>query len=239
MQRLLTAALADPWGALGTVLDGPLHPGGSEATADLLDRAGVGAGTRLLDVGCGAGEAVSLARDRGAHALGLDPDLDPGDGVRGAVRGEATRLPVRTGALDVVLAECVLCLSDDLGRALREAHRSLAVDGRLALSDVVLEGDPPDLPAALAEPLCLTGDRRREHLLGSVEDAGFDVDEVRPHREDLLAMRDRVRERVDYERLLGAMGERGRRMLEGVDELERAIEDGRVGYLSLVATRTG
>jgi len=236
MQHLLSGALSNPWGTLRIVLDGPLHPGGTEATGDLLGRAEVGPGTRLLDVGCGAGEAVSLARDRGAHAVGLDPD--PGDGVPDAIRGTSTRLPVRTGALDVVLAECALCLSENLPRALEEARRSLDAGGRLALSDVVVEGDLAGLPAPLAGPLCLAGDRRREHLLGSIEHAGFDVGDVRSHREDLLAMRDRVRERVDYERLLGAMGERGREMLDGIRELEAAVEDGRVGYVSLVATRT-
>src|SRR4051812_24287985 len=33
---------------------------------------GVGPGTRLLDVGCGAGAALKLAADRGAHVTGLD-----------------------------------------------------------------------------------------------------------------------------------------------------------------------
>jgi cyclopropane fatty-acyl-phospholipid synthase-like methyltransferase len=37
-----------------------------------LDALGVGAGTRLLDVGCGAGRALRLAADRGAEVTGLD-----------------------------------------------------------------------------------------------------------------------------------------------------------------------
>jgi hypothetical protein len=41
---------------------------------------------------------------------------------------------------------------------------------------------------------------------------------------------------VDYERLLGSMGDRGQRLLDGIDELERAVEDGRIGYVSIVAT---
>lgn len=236
MLNPLEAALSDPWAALRTVLGEPLHPGGAEATAALLDRAGVGAGTRLLDLGCGAGGALALARDRGATAVGLDRDPATGEGAEPhTVRGDFTRLPVADASVDAALAECVLCLSPDLDRSLAECRRVLAPGGRLAVSDVVTEGDPPDLPAALAEPLCLTGDRERARLLARIEAAGFTVRDVRNQRADLLAMRDRAAERVDYERLLPALGERGRRLLDGIHDLEDAIEAGRVGYVSVVA----
>jgi SAM-dependent methyltransferase len=226
------SALANPWGTMRLVVGEPLHPGGDEATAALLDRADVAAGTRLLDVGCGAGNALSFARERGADAIGID--LNP-VGER-TLRGDLEHLPVRTGGVDVVLAECVLCLADDLDGALAEAHRVLPDDGRLALSDVVVEGDLPGVPARVETALCLTGQRERAHLRERVDAAGFDVGEVRDHRDDLLAMRDRARRRVDYEGLLGAMGSDGEALLDAIRELERAIESGDVGYVSLVAS---
>ncbi|RXK51682.1 class I SAM-dependent methyltransferase [Halorientalis pallida] len=232
MQNPLDAALANPWGALRRVLGDPLHPGGTDATRRLLDRADVGANTRLLDAGCGAGGALDLARDRGARAVGLDRD----PGGDGAVRGDVTTLPVREDGVDVVLSECVLCLSDDLDAALAESRRVLGPDGRLALSDVVVDGDVPDLPEPVAQALCLTGERERAALLDRIEGAGFAVGEVRDHREDLLAMRDQVADAVDYEGLLGLFGARGDRLLAGIEDLEAAVEDGRVSYVSLVAT---
>jgi SAM-dependent methyltransferase len=229
--NVLDAAMADPWGTLRTVVGDPLHPGGEDATRALLDRAGVTHGTRLLDVGCGAGGSLALARERGASAVGLDHDPR----APGTVRGDLAHLPVRDASVDVVLAECVLCLAD-LDRGLAEARRVLDAGGRLALSDVVVEGDLPDLPSGLTEALCLSGARERERLLGCVATAGFSVESVADHREDLLAMRDRARSRVDYAGLLGALGERGRRLRTGIEELEAAVEDGRVGYVSVVAT---
>ena len=134
----------------------------------------------------------------------------------------------------MVLAECVLCLTD-LSAALTETERVLADGGRLALSDVVVKGDEPALPEPVAEALCLTGARSRERVTEALDAAGFTVGMVRDHREDLLAMRDEVTGRVDYEGLLGAMGERGRAVRDGLRDLERALGDGRVGYVSVVA----
>jgi SAM-dependent methyltransferase len=232
MEGLLDAALANPWATMDRLVDGPLHPGGREATERLLDRAGVESGTRVLDVGCGAGHALALARDRGARAWGVDPD----PAADRAVRGTATALPVRTDSVDVVLAECVLCLTD-IERALGEVERVLAPGGRLALSDVVVVGEAPQIPERAAQVLCLTGARSRDRLVASVADAGFRVGSVADHHEDLLAMRDEVASKVDYERLLGLMGERGRRVQDVIDGVEAAVEEGRIGYVSVVATR--
>ena len=257
VRGLIESALADPWSALRTVLDGPLHPGGRAATAGLLDRAAVGTDTRLLDVGCGAGEAMAAARDRGTDVIGIDRDParsaggeagaegKPGsEGRPGSgrvprsetVRGDLMKLPLAAGSVDVVLGECVFCLAPDYARALGEARRVLRPGGRIALSDIVVGGEPPDLPDPIARTLCLERARSRAATVAAVSDAGFAVDEVRDHREDLLSMRDEIGAAIDYERLLPLMGERGEALLDGIEELETATETGRVSYVSLVAT---
>jgi SAM-dependent methyltransferase len=228
----IDAALADPWTTIASFVDSPLHPGGRAATEALLSRAGVGADTRLVDVGCGGGHAIELAQERGADAVGIDRNPDAGR----TVRGDMERLPLADGSADVVLSECVLCLSESLPRALAETHRVLRPGGRLALSDVVVDGELPALPDAAAEAFCLTGTRDRDALLAAVEDAGFAVEGTRDHREDLLAMRDELAEQVDYEGLLGLLGERGQRALDAIETLETAVEDGTISYLSVVAT---
>lgn len=231
MQGLIETAIANPWAALDQVIDGPLHPGGHESTEALLDRAGVDADTRLLDIGCGAGDALALAADRGAETVGLDRDPPAG-----GIRGDLSSLPVKTGSVDVVLAECVMCLAPDRSLAFEESRRVLAPDGRFALSDMVVEGPVPELPAQLAEPLCLSNTSDRETLVASVEAAGFTVGEVRDHRGDLLEMRDEVAETVDYEALLPMLGEEGQRILDRIHSLEDAVESGDIGYVSFVAS---
>ena len=235
MRNVLESAVSDPWGTMQLFVDGPMHPGGTEATARLLDRAGVGADTRLLDVGCGSGEALESTRERGGTAVGLDvePRTD------GIVRGDMSRLPFAEGGFDVVLAECVLCLSADYPTALAGARRVLDDGGRLAFSDVVVDGEVPDVPDAMAEAFCLSGHRNRTAVFGAIEDAGFAVVDSRTRREDLLEMRDELAGKVDHERLLGLLDERGERALAGIETLEAAVESGRIDYVSVVAEADG
>ena len=236
----LEAALSNPWAALRELTDDPLHPGGVAATRDLMDRADVAAGTRLLDAGCGGGESLALAAERGARPVGLDrdPGLDEELAVdTPVVRGDLGTFPVRDDSLDVVLAECTLCLSDDVAGTLAEARRVLDEGGRLALSDVVTDDEGQRLPPFVAGALCLTNekDRDRERLQARIEHAGFEIRGVRDHREDLLAMRDQVTEQVDLDGLLSLMGDRGDDLREQASELSGKVENGTIGYVSLVA----
>lgn len=227
----IAVAMSDPWGVLHRVLDGPLHPGGTEATERLLDRAGVDGETRVLDVGCGAGESLALARDRGAFTVGIDrqPVSDS------AVQGDLQWLPIGDGRVDVVLAECVLCLIPELSRCLAEIRRVLGDGGRLALSDVVVMGPIPALPDYMKEGLCLTTARGRTETLAALEEQGFEVGEIRDHRGELLALRDEVADRVDYESLLTGLGTHAEGVLEGIHALDSAVERGDLGYVSMVA----
>ncbi len=232
MTSLAAALSGDPWQALRLVLGDPLHPGGHEATANLLDRAGVGSGTAVLDIGCGAGGALELSRERGAQAVGLDSN--PAD-EEGVVRGDLSTLPFATGTVDVVLGECVLCLAPDLDAALAETRRVLGNGGRLALSDVTVDGDPPTVPQSVGQALCLHDRGSRSALVDRIEAAGYRVRDVRDQQDDLLAMRDRAKERVNVDELATLLGDTGHHLEDGIANLETALEDGTVGYVSIVA----
>ena len=233
MKGMLENALANPWDTLRTVLDGPLHPGGREATETLLDRAEVRAGTRLVDVGCGAGESLEVARERDADAVGLDRDQT----APGAVRGDMTRLPFRDESVEVVLAECVMCLASNREQALAEAHRIIEPGGFLAVSDVVVADSIPDIPQPMVRALCLQNAQSRTAMVSEIDAARFVVEDVQDHRKDLIAMRDQIADKINYESMLGLMGERGAKILDGIHDTEEAVEDGRISYVSVVAQR--
>lgn len=201
-----------------------MHPGGEQATRRLLDLADVGEGTRMADLGCGTGRGIAVAEALGADAVGLDRE--------GPVCGDLASLPFADDAFDVAISECAICLADDLDAALAEARRVLRPGGRLA--DVVAD-EPPDLPGPVARMLCLAEARAEADLVDAIQGAGLSVETVRDRSRDLLTFRDRVRDRVDVEGLLSALGDEGR-WTDAIDRAERAVETGTVGYVHVLAT---
>ena len=106
----------------------------------MLDAAAVGAGTRVLDVGCGSGLALVLAARRGAVTSGLD--ISPG--LLGVARerlpaadlreGDMESLPFGDAAFDAVLGVNAFQFAGDPQRALREAARVTSPGGRVVVS---------------------------------------------------------------------------------------------------------
>ena len=120
------------------------HPGGEGHTRRMLELAALEPGARVLDLGAGAGEAVSLLRSLGYAARGID--LEPrGEPVE---QGDLLRAPFPDGSFDAVLSQCAFFVSGDQPGALREAARLLVPGGRLLLSDVFFEDPGPLLRAA-------------------------------------------------------------------------------------------
>lgn len=102
-------------------------------------------GRRVLDLGCGGGQnAVAMAR-AGATVIGVDVSSEHLALARSLAEEHDVRIELRQGdladlaflradSIDLVLAADVLGYVEDLGRALRQAHRVLKVGAPLVLS---------------------------------------------------------------------------------------------------------
>lgn len=114
---------------------------------ELLDAAGVGPGTRLVDLGSGPGHTAAAAAGRGARVVGLDVTPEMVAIARGRHPdltfevGDAQRLPFPDASRDAVVGNFVVLHLGDPERAAAEAARVLAPGGRVAFSTW-------DLPAA-------------------------------------------------------------------------------------------
>ncbi|WP_254547180.1 class I SAM-dependent methyltransferase [Halomarina pelagica] len=126
------------------------------------------AADRVLDVGCGTGRSLvgmAPALDSAATVVGLDvfddrvilgnaPTLAARNASRAGldaavVRGDAARLPVADGSIDVVTACRMLhdLPAPAARRALAEAHRACAPDGTLGVLELPITHDGSTDPA--------------------------------------------------------------------------------------------
>jgi len=127
-------------------------------------RAGLVAGERVIDLGCGAGIDTLLAArlvSPGGRAIGLDtlPEmLEQGEanaregGVVnvGWLRGELESIPMPDTSVDVAISNGVFNLSPRKGRAMSEIFRVLRSGGRISLADIVLDEELP--PEVMTDP---------------------------------------------------------------------------------------
>jgi SAM-dependent methyltransferase len=116
----------------------------------LVDHAGVTADQRVVDVGCGTGNAALLAAARGARVKGVDPAMRLLKVARGRaaargldvtfVHGEAASLPLADESADIVLSNFGVIFAADAPAAADELARVTAPGGRVVLTAWIPEG---------------------------------------------------------------------------------------------------
>ena len=150
--------------------------------------AGLKTGERVLDLGSGGGIDCFLAAQQvgeSGHVRGLDMTQDMLDlahknlattGLTNVefVEGEMENIPLPDGCVDVVISNCVICLSPDKDAVFREAFRVLAPGGRVHVSDMVaLSPEGPTITDAEAWVACVGGAEDKAIYLDRMERAGF------------------------------------------------------------------
>jgi arsenite methyltransferase len=100
------------------------------------------------------------------------------------LKGEIENIPLPDNSVDVVISNCVINLSADKDRVLREAFRVLKPGGRFAVSDVVVRGDVPDAirKSMLLWVGCIAGALRDYDYVAKLAKAGFESINIEPTR---------------------------------------------------------
>jgi arsenite methyltransferase len=155
-------------------------------------------GEIVLDLGSGGGIDVLLSARRvspGGKAYGLDMtdemlalarENQKKAGVDNVefLKGEIENIPLPDNSVNVIISNCVINLSADKDRVLREAFRVLKPGGRFAVSDVVTKGEiPPDIRKnVLLWVGCVAGALEDSEYREKLAAAGFDNIEIEPTR---------------------------------------------------------
>jgi ubiquinone/menaquinone biosynthesis C-methylase UbiE len=165
--------------------DDNFHPGGEELTRRTVAGMGLSQAAAVADLGCGTGTtALMLARETSFRVGGVDISASnieraarrPGAETvaLGFHQADTCSLPFANQELDGVLAECSLSLVRDQSVALGEIRRVLKPDGKLAVTDMAVEGRLPDDIARVSAPwTCLNGARDRKSWTRLLASAGF------------------------------------------------------------------
>ena len=155
-------------------------------------------GEIVLDLGSGGGIDVLLSARRvgpTGKAYGLDmtdemlalaEENKHKSGLTNVefLKGEIENIPLPDNSVDVIISNCVINLSGDKDRVLKEAFRVLKPGGRFAVSDVVVRGN---VPAEIKKNMelwvgCVAGALSDYEYVAKLAKAGFDNIDIEPTR---------------------------------------------------------
>jgi arsenite methyltransferase len=155
-------------------------------------------GEVVLDLGSGGGIDVLLSARRvapGGKAYGLDMTDEMlalanenrrKSGIENVefLKGEIENIPLPDNSVDVIISNCVINLSADKDKVLREAFRVLKPGGRFAVSDVVTRGEilPEVRQNVLAWVGCIAGALDENDYRAKLTAAGFEQVDLEPTR---------------------------------------------------------
>jgi ubiquinone/menaquinone biosynthesis C-methylase UbiE len=155
-------------------------------------------GETVLDLGSGGGIDVLLSARR-VGPTGKAYGLDMTDEMLALARenqrqagatnvefleGEMENIPLPDNSVDVVISNCVINLSADKDKVLRETFRVLKPGGRFAVSDVVVRGSVPDevRNSVLLWVGCIAGALEEEDYRNKLKSTGFSEVSFEPTR---------------------------------------------------------
>lgn len=159
-------------------------------------------GSVVLDLGCGAGNDVFIARNL-TGPLGKVIGVDFTKAMISRARqnaeklgfnnvefryGDIEALPINDKTIDIVVSNCVLNLVPDKKQAFSEVFRVLKPGGHFSISDIVLKGELPEGLQTAAEMYagCVAGAMQKDQYLALIKETGFENIKIQKEKAILI-----------------------------------------------------
>ena len=168
----------------------------SYGCGDPITLASLKPGQTVLDLGSGAGLDCLLAAQKvGPEGRVIGVDMTPEMIERAQAnakrvnaanvefrQGYLEELPVDSNTVDVIISNCVINLSPDKEKVFTEAFRVLAPGGKLAVSDIVTDGELPEMirKSLSAWAGCVAGAVEAKEYIAMMEEVGFTDISIKP-----------------------------------------------------------
>ena len=168
----------------------------SYGCGDPITLASLKPGETVLDLGSGAGMDCLLASQKvGPEGRVIGVDMTPEMIERAQANakrvnaanvefrhGYLESLPVESNTVDVIISNCVINLSPDKEKVFNEAFRVLAPGGKLAVSDIVTDGELPEVVrnSLSAWAGCVAGAVEAKEYINMMEAVGFTDISIKP-----------------------------------------------------------
>jgi arsenite methyltransferase len=189
-------------------------------------------GETVLDLGSGGGFDCFLAAEKvgpGGLVIGVDMTPEMIEKARenaekesfGNVEfrlGEIENLPVADNSVDIIISNCVINLSSNKEKVFKETFRVLKPNGRIMVSDIVLE---KELPASIKKSIsayvgCLAGAILKSEYIEVIRKTGFE--NVRIEQEMIMPFK-----HAENDPTAKAIIEESGMSLEEIRSLEKSI----------------
>jgi arsenite methyltransferase len=193
MGRQLAERLGYPADVLDRIPEGAIES--FAGVGYFFDLAKLREGESVIDLGSGSGMDVFFAGlqvGKGGRVVGIDFTAEQLEKARALTRetgvdqaelreGRIEKLPADDASFDCVISNGVINLSPEKERVFAEAARVLRPGGRVAIADIVSEGQLKESIVCDADlwASCIGGASQQDAYRAAIEDAGLRVEELR------------------------------------------------------------
>ena len=150
-----------------TILGDSFHPGGIDLTKRLVNSLNIRKGDRVLDVACGMGTTTLLVDEQfdscvtgvdfSEHNIQRAQEIASSKNASVEFKiGDAANLPMDDASVDHLICECAVSTFADQPLAVNDFYRVIKSGGKLAISDMVINGKLPEKLEKLIAPWTLS-----------------------------------------------------------------------------------